>query len=114
MKKINVRLPEFPSSSDDDLIEIFHQLPTRCLRPRSDMYNTFSDAEFFIRYRFHKSTVQYNLTLIVGEIEKTTLRCIPLSPLDQLLLALRFYATGSFQVIIGDFLMYVNQQFIEP
>jgi len=42
------------------------------------------------------------VTQIHDKLEHPTKRCNSLSPMNQLLIALRFYATGSFQLVIGD------------
>lgn len=99
---MNLDLPEPPSSSDDDLYEVVDLLPVRHFRLRIDSFNFFSDSEFKVRYRFSKETVVCILRLISPNLEHVTMRSMPLSPMDKLLVSLRFYATGSFQVVIGD------------
>lgn len=99
---MDLELPEMPSSSEDDLHEVINLLPIRHFRFRIDSFNFFSDTEFKVRYRFSKETVVCILRLISPHLEHNTMRSMPLSPMDKLLVCLRFYATGSFQVVIGD------------
>ena len=47
-------------------------------------------------------TIHYIEGLIRNFVSRQTKRSQALSPLDQLLLALRFYGTGSMQVVLGD------------
>jgi len=51
------------------------------------------------RYRFNKDTVQnYIFPLIRDDLSEADQRGRPIPPIIKLLTALRFYATGSFQV----------------
>ncbi|XP_063894763.1 putative nuclease HARBI1 [Helicoverpa armigera] len=79
------------------------QRKDRVVKGRPDNFNTWDDREFWRRFRLKKQTVELLLSLIQDKIEHNTERnqCVP--PMHQLLLALRFYATGTFYVTIGDF-----------
>ncbi|KAJ8979688.1 hypothetical protein NQ317_001089 [Molorchus minor] len=57
-----------------------------------------------MRYRFSKPVFQEIVNLIRPALESNTYREIPVSPEDQVLIATRFYATGSFQKLIGDYI----------
>lgn len=61
-----------------------------------------SDAEIWDRYRFSANTIMYIVDLIRPHIVSTTRRSMALSPLLQVLLALRFYATGAYFSLVGD------------
>ncbi|CAH2013455.1 unnamed protein product, partial [Acanthoscelides obtectus] len=54
--------------------------------------------------RLKKITVLYILSLIEEELESVTDRNHSISPINQLLLTLRFYATGNFLLTVGDFI----------
>lgn len=62
----------------------------------------YDDAQFKMRYRFSKDCVLEILNLIAENLTFTSNRNFPISPLLQLLTTLRFYATGTFQMCIGD------------
>nr|CAD7207158.1 unnamed protein product [Timema douglasi] len=70
-------------------------------RPREDHYAKWTDKEFFVRFRLTKETVLELLDLIREDLETSTDRS--LSPMNQLLLTLRFYALGSLLISVGDF-----------
>lgn len=61
----------------------------------------YDDAQFLSRYRFTKATVR-ELLLMLPLTENADKRGQPLTPMLQLLVALRFYAHGTFQVVTGD------------
>ncbi|XP_033728123.1 putative nuclease HARBI1 [Pecten maximus] len=61
-----------------------------------------SDEEVFRRFRFRPDTIVYIVGLVADSISHGTLRSVSLPPLLQVLICLRFLATGSFQQLIGD------------
>ncbi|PSN30448.1 hypothetical protein C0J52_27078 [Blattella germanica] len=69
---------------------------------RNDDFENISDAKFYERYRLKKEVVRMIVQETEDRLEYTTDRNHPLTPLQQILLALRFYATGSFEIVIGD------------
>ncbi|XP_060806387.1 putative nuclease HARBI1 [Amyelois transitella] len=76
-----------------------------CYSPQDfqDPFDYYSSEEFRRRYRFTKDVVHFVLLpLINKDLEKLTARGLPVPPLYQLLVSLRFYASGSFQMITGD------------
>ncbi|XP_069705672.1 putative nuclease HARBI1 [Periplaneta americana] len=87
----------------EEMIEEVNELqeiraPKRYLRNVMNPFQFYNDIEFKRRFRFHKRTV---LDLILPKIERTLAkpnqRGLPVPPVLQLLICLRFYATGSFQ-----------------
>lgn len=63
-----------------------------------DPYN-LCNGEFKKRYRFSKNTVKnVIMPLIADKLSHFNNRGLPIPPEIQLLIALRFYATGSYQV----------------
>lgn len=62
----------------------------------------YSDQELRARYRFGIASIQYITNLIGADLQRKTNRNHALKPIDQVLMALRFYASGSFLQVIGD------------
>ena len=73
----------------------------RLFRDRSNPLEDLDPEEVFKRYRFRPPTILYILEIILP-VQRPTNRNCPLPPLLQLLLCLRFLATGSIHVLIGD------------
>ena len=61
-----------------------------------------TDGELRARYRFGKDSILYITNLLAETLRRKTNRNHPLSPLQQVLIALRFYASGSFLQVVGD------------
>ncbi|GBP36386.1 Putative nuclease HARBI1 [Eumeta japonica] len=62
----------------------------------------FTDEEFQKRYRFDKNTVIFINEIISPDLAPVSNRKCTLSVLEQLFITLRFYATGTFQIVVGD------------
>ncbi|KAH7940930.1 hypothetical protein HPB49_008165 [Dermacentor silvarum] len=75
--------------------------PRRVLRDRLNPMEVYDDYEFLCRYRFTKRTVQQLLDRLPLR-ENTDGRGFPVPPLLQLLITLRFYGAGTFQIVTGD------------
>ncbi|XP_045507136.1 putative nuclease HARBI1 [Colias croceus] len=75
----------------------------RNVRSRPEHFTQWNAVEFHRRFRLLKESVRSLLDLIEHKIKHKTERnqCVP--PMLQLLLTLRFYATGSFYITVGDF-----------
>ena len=69
---------------------------------RPNPFDVYNDCEFRKRYRFSKNGVKHILRFIEDDLEVITNRNNPVPPLLQLLVTLRFYATGDFQMTDGD------------
>lgn len=79
------------------------RLEKRYIRDMQDPFVFFEDDEFIKRYRFKKENVrEVVLPLIFQQLIKDNNRGLPIPPALQLLIALRFYATGNFQLVSGD------------
>lgn len=74
----------------------------RKIRDRLNPFEKFDFAEFRRRYRFTKESVMRIIDKIGPEIEHGSDRNAAIPPLLQLVIALRFYATGCFQLTDGD------------
>ncbi|KAJ8305567.1 hypothetical protein KUTeg_016163 [Tegillarca granosa] len=65
-------------------------------------HSFFSDEEHRRRYRFGKEGIQLITSLVREDVENSTKRSRALTVEEQVLLALRFYASGNFLQVIGD------------
>ena len=75
--------------------------PRRYLRDYSDPFTKYSVGEFHARYRFTPESIKsVILPMLASDLRKPTKRGLPFAPEIMLLLTLRFFATGSFQVSI--------------
>lgn len=79
--------------------EEYVNLPKRYLRDGSNPFEYFYEEAFGCRFRFSKECIMYRLLPIIEEdLQKVNNRGLPVSPVLQLLMGLRFYASGSYQV----------------
>ncbi|KAF0704107.1 putative nuclease HARBI1 [Aphis craccivora] len=91
------------SDDNNKLFDILINLPTpRRFRDRSNPLEEYDDFDFEIRFRLSKETCMILLHMIGENIEHKTLRNFSLSAQVQILIALRYYATGTFQAVLGD------------
>ncbi|XP_045458300.1 putative nuclease HARBI1 [Melitaea cinxia] len=92
---------------EDELDDFMYRLnrPRRnpVFRQRINYMQALDDTDFRIRFRLTKHAVNYVFLLIVNQISSTTERNYAISPINRLLLTLRYYATGSFLNVVGDF-----------
>jgi len=96
---------EFLNDSDDGFEDenpenrILWRIPKRYIRDWENPVEFFEDIPFRKRYRFSKGAViEILLPLVNARLRRLNNRGLPVSPLMQLLITLRFYATSSFQV----------------
>lgn len=72
----------------------------RYIRDAINPFTAYLEHEFHIRYRFSKNHVMYGLLpLVKNSFKKPDMRGLSIEPIILLLICLRFYATGNFQVI---------------
>jgi len=79
-----------------------HEKPERWIRDRSNCFEEYDDKLFQERFRLTKISTLLLLNKIQAELQHASERNHALPPMLQLLLALRYYATGSFQIVISD------------
>ena len=72
------------------------------LRDRFNPLEEYDDEAFRLRFRLRKDSVSDLVKILAKDLEHQTRRGLPLTPIQQVLIALRFYATGTFQRVIGD------------
>jgi hypothetical protein len=71
-------------------------------REIDDVLLYYSDEELVRRYRFGRQTIRYITRLVEDEIGPATNRSQPVSAIQQVLITLRYLASGSFQQVTGD------------
>ncbi|XP_033221185.1 putative nuclease HARBI1 [Belonocnema kinseyi] len=91
------------SSSDDDEMLNHVQRKPRIFRERVNYFETMDDLGFFTRLRLTKITVGTLLLQIEESLQHATERNNAIPFRIQLLLAVRYYATGSQLIAAGDF-----------
>lgn len=74
----------------------------RIFRDRTQPLEVFSDTKLFKKFRFHRQAILDLVDSVSDDLEYPLPRTGSLPPVLQVLLALRFYATGSFQDVIAD------------
>jgi len=96
---------EFLNNSDDEFVNenaenyIRWRLPKKYIRDGENPIEFYEDEPFKKRYRFNKRCViEILLPLVYEQLKRDDNRGLPVSPIMQLLITLRFYATSSFQV----------------
>jgi hypothetical protein len=76
----------------------------RFIRDRENPFELHDDVEFKKRFRLNKTTLMNLVHLIGDAIEPRTRRNKSLDARAQILITLRFYATGGFLELIGDYM----------
>lgn len=74
----------------------------RVFRDRRNPIDIFTDDELIKRYRFSREGIMFITDLLAPEIDHPTRRNHALLPYQQVLIALQYYATGTFQMVVGD------------
>nr|CAI5854433.1 unnamed protein product [Callosobruchus analis] len=89
-------------NANRDRMILENRVPRRYIRDMENPLELYNGREFKKRFRFSKDVFQNVLVPLVEERGPQTNRGLPVHPVIGLLLTLRFYATGSFQVVCGD------------
>jgi len=75
------------------------RVPKRYIRDNQNPFEVYNEREFKRRFRFSKNSVLFGILPLIEEgLAKINNRGLPISPVLQLLICLRFYSTASFQV----------------
>ena len=85
-----------------EVIEVVDVPTSRICRDRTNPFEAFNNEEFKQRFRFNKQTFQLLLQLLSSDLEHCSAKNNFIPPVLQLAVALRFYATGNFQMTDGD------------
>ncbi|XP_047125574.1 putative nuclease HARBI1 [Hydra vulgaris] len=85
----------------------------RLFRDRTNPLDIYDAVDLYQRFRFRRASIFYLENLLKTDLQPKSNQsfCVPL--IYQVLCALRFYATGSFQIVIDDSTAAVNQLFLE-
>ncbi|XP_022172347.1 uncharacterized protein LOC111035137 [Myzus persicae] len=86
----------------DDFDDIFVNRRPRFIKERTNDFENLDELDFVTRYRLSKKSVLHVLEQIEDQLEYSSNRNNGVSPINQLLCTLRFYATGCFQGTAGD------------
>ena len=78
------------------------QMRKRRYRGVEDPLHGWTDEDLRRRYRFEKHGIDFLTNLLKNDLERPTHRSSALSVQQQVLLTLRFYASGSFLQVFGD------------
>lgn len=85
------------SSGEEEEMQI--RFPKRYIRDGQNPFEFYNEWEFKRRFRFAKDSVMFRILPLIEEgLSKVNNRGLPIAPVLQLLISLRFYATASFQV----------------
>jgi hypothetical protein len=84
----------------DDYIRL--PVPRRYIRDADNPLVYYNYNEFRRRYRFYKEIVLNIIMPLVFANDPLNQRGLPVPPIIKITTALRFYATGSFQLVCGD------------
>ena len=93
------RLPGIPFY---DLPRVNRRADRLFRREIDNMLQYYDDNELRKRYRFGRQTINYIVNLVRDEISPETNRSHAVSATNQVLITLRFLASGSFQQVTGD------------
>ena len=74
----------------------------RKFRQQEIFFEDVSDEELRSRYRFGRDSIEFLTEILKNDLQRQTKRNHALSPTQQILVALRFFASGSFLQLIGD------------
>lgn len=74
----------------------------RVFRDRTNPFDVYSDDELYQRFRFPRNIILTIVDLVSDDLAHPTVRNMSLPPLLQVLIGLRYYASGSYLRVIGD------------
>lgn len=96
-----------PLTDDEDFVQLINIVQRRnrprVYKPRKDCFAYFNDDEFLERYRLPKDCVRSIINLLAIDISSTTNWNNAVTVEDQVLVTLRYMATGSILQAVGDF-----------
>jgi len=99
LENLEIQEINFLSDEEEEYVQV--RVPKRYIRDGQNPFEFFNDWEFKRRFRFSKNSIMFGIFPLIEEgLAKTNNRGLPISPIIQLLICLRFYSTASFQVNI--------------
>jgi hypothetical protein len=81
--------------------QLFPRRP-RTIRDRLDPFTFYDDEDFRVKFRFCKGDTLRIMDMIGNDLEPNQKKMMSVLLLTQLLITLRFFATGVFQQMDGD------------
>ncbi|KAG7158404.1 hypothetical protein Hamer_G029570, partial [Homarus americanus] len=85
------------------MLSLLDNMRKRRFHVRRDPFQYYNEKEFIHRYRLSKDSTREMLTKIRHLLPMSlSRRGIPIPPSLQLLVAMRYMATGNFQITLGD------------
>lgn len=88
------------STSSDEFTDLNPK--KKCVRTRENCFSKYDDEEFERRFRLPKFMVMELTSKLEADLNFLDNRNKPISARDQLLIALRYFATGNFQIVTAD------------
>ncbi|VDI74702.1 Hypothetical predicted protein [Mytilus galloprovincialis] len=88
------------------LLMVLRQRKERIFRGMVSHLNNLTDNEMKIRYRFGRDSIVYICNIVGDKLRRSTAKETALTVEQQVCIALRFYASGSFLQVIGDTMGY--------
>ena len=74
----------------------------RIFRDRTHPLDTYTDEEIRCRYRLSREMIMNLHNMIADDLEPHTQRNHVIKKINQIFCALQYYATGSYQSVVGD------------
>jgi len=71
-------------------------------RDHTNPLDVYNDDEMYKRYRFSRDGIRFICDLIGEDIRRPTMRSNALLPVHAVCIALQYFATGTFQMVVGD------------
>lgn len=97
-----IQIFEMAQEERDEEMERISRRGLRVFKDRTNPLEEYDSTQFLQRFRISKGTFAELVDLVACDLQRPTRRSNALNPAEQLAIALRFYASGSFQMIIGD------------
>lgn len=84
-------------------VNVIRNSAPRVFRNRIDPFDIYSNSEFRQRYRLTKECARYIITLVERRLRPLQGTIYYITPTFQVLITLRYYAKGCYQVELGEF-----------
>ena len=68
----------------------------------NDSILTYGNEKLRTRYRFGRASIEYSTNLVKADLQRKANCYYALKPIDQVLIALQFYASGGLLQVVGD------------
>ena len=97
-----LQIREIAQEERNEHQERMRAVERRLLNDRSNPLEEYNDSQFVQRFRLSKESFHELLELIGPDLQRRRRRSNSLNTIEQLGIALRFYASGSFQLVVGN------------